>query len=535
MTKKICSVEDAISRIKDGATVAVGGTGPVLEADFVLDALEKRFLADGHPRDLTVISPMLPGDRPGKGGLNCFAHEGMISKIIGATFSMYRHPRLIELIRTGGCEGYTIGMGTMVQMLSAIAARKPGVFTTVGIGSFLDPRVEGGCMNAKSTTPPVRLERLDGKDYLYYKTLPIDVAIIRGTTADENGYLSLEEEPNTLGMLELAGAAKASGGIVIAQVKRVARANSLDPRLVRVPGPLVDAIVVHSHQTQLSAQMADPMNGWNPFLAGSLKAPLQDLPRLEGTMERAMMRRAALELRPGDVINTGAGVATQLPRIALEEGILDQVVFTNEHGIFGGLMATALGGSFVPALNADAIMDSAFQFNFYEGGGLDVTFLGIGQIDAEGNVNVSKFAREWNGPGGFNSITENTPRLVFCGSLTSGGLKVDVSAGRMRITEEGRFHKFVPKVEQITLNAKRAYANGQSVLYITERAVFKLGADGPELIEVAPGIDPDRDVRPVVGFPLRVSDLLHTMDERILGNAVLGLIDEFQGGGHDGH
>ena len=530
MKTKVYSVADAVARIKDGASVAVGGTGPAMEPDLILDALEKRFLAEGHPRDLTVIAPMSPGDRPGKGGLNCFAHEGMIAKLIGASFSMYRYPQLLELVRAGACEGYTLGMGTMVQLLTAIAARRPGLFTTVGIGSFLDPRVEGGCMNARSTKPPVRLETLDGKEYLYHPAFPIDVAIIRGTTADENGYLSFEEEPNSLGMLELAAAAKASGGMVIAQVKRLARANSLDPKLVRVPGPLVDVIVVHPRQTQVSAEMADPLNGWNPFLAGSLKAPLNNLPRLEGAAERAMMRRAVLELRPGDVVNLGAGVAAQLPRIALEEGILDRVVFTNEHGIFGGLMATALGGSFVPALNADAIMDSSFQFAFYEGGGLDITFLGVGQIDAEGNVNVSKFAREWNGPGGFNSIIEHTPRLVFCGSLTSGGLKLEVSGGRMRIAEEGRFRKWVPKVEQITLNAKRAYARGQSVLYITERAVFKLGTQGPELIEIAPGIDPERDVRPLVGFPLRVSESLRTMDARILGDAVLGIVSDFNAG-----
>jgi acyl CoA:acetate/3-ketoacid CoA transferase len=530
MIDKIQSAGDAVARINDGAAVAVGGTGPVLEADLVLDALERRFLADGHPRDLTVISPMLPGDRAGKGGLNAFAHEGMIARIIGASFSNYRHPRLIELIRAGACEGYTVGMGTLVQLLTAISARKPGIFTTVGIGSFLDSRVEGGCMNAKSTNPPARVERVDGKEYLYYRTFPIDVAIIRGTTADENGYMSFEEEPNTLGMLELAAAAKASGGIVIAQVKRVARAGSLDPRLVRVPGSLVDAIVIHPRQTQLSAEMADPLQGWNPFLAGSLKAPLARMPLLEGVAERAMLRRAALELRPGDVINLGAGVATQLPRIALEERILDDVVFTNEHGIFGGLMATALGGSFVPALNADAIMDSAFQFNFYEGGGLDITFLGVGQVDADGNVNVSKFAREWNGPGGFNSITENTPRIVFCGTLTSGGLKIEVADGRMRIEQEGRIRKFVPQVEQITLNAKRAFAQGQSVLYVTERAVFRLGAHGPELVEVAPGIDVERDVRPLVGFPLRVAESLRTMDARILGDRPLGLANEFKRG-----
>ncbi len=530
MTSKIASAADAVARIVDGATVVVGGTGPVLEADLVLDALEERFVTQGHPRNLTVVSPMLPGDRAGKGGLNAFAHEGMIATIIGASFSSYRHPKLIELVRADACEGYTVGMGTMVQLLSAIGARKPGIFTTVGIGSFLDPRVEGGCMNAKSTNPPVRVEQVDGKEYLFYRTFPIDVAIIRATTADENGYLSFEEEPNTLGMLELASAAKASGGIVIAQVKRVARAGSLDPRLVRVPGPLVDAIVVHPKQTQLSAEMADPLHGWNPSLAGAMKAPLDRLPRFAGVTERAILRRAALELRPGDVINLGAGVATHLPRIALEEGVLDDVVFTNEHGVFGGLMATALGGSFVPALNADAIMDSAFQFNFYEGGGLDVTFLGVGEIDADGNVNVSKFAREWNGPGGFNTITERTPRIVICGTLAAGGLKIEVADGRMRIAQEGRIRKFVPKVEQITLNAKRAFAQGQSVLYVTERAVFRLGEHGPELAEVAPGIEIERDVRPLVGFPLRISESMRAMDARILADAPLGLAAAFNRG-----
>jgi len=287
---------------------------------------------------------------------------------------------------------------------------------------------------------------------------------------------------------------------------------------------------VHPKQTQLSAEMADPLQGWNPSLAGAMKAPLDRLPRLAGVTERAILRRAALELRPGDVINLGSGVATQLPRIALEEGVLDQVVFTNEHGVFGGLMATALGGSFVPALNPDAIMDSAFQFNFYEGGGLDVAFLGVGEIDADGNVNVSKFAREWNGPGGFNTITERTLRIVICGTLAAGGLKIEVAEGRMRIAQEGRIRKFVPKVEQITLNAKRAFAQGQNVLYVTERAVFQLGEGGPELVEVAPGIDIERDIRPLIEFPLRISESVRVMDARILADAPLGLAAAFKRG-----
>jgi propionate CoA-transferase len=525
---KVVTVEQALSRIADGATIAVGGTGPVLEADLVLESLEKRFLEQGHPANLTVFSPMLPGDRPGAGGLNCFAHEGMLARIIGASFSAARHPRLLDMIRAGKAEGYILGMGTAVQLLTAIGSNKPGVFTQVGTGSFLDPRVEGGCMNERSIRPPVRVEKLDGKEYLFYPSLPINVAIIRGTTADENGYITMEEEPNTLGMLELALAAKASGGIVIAQVKRVARAHSLDPRQVKVPGPLVDMVVVNPRQTQVSAQMADPLQGWNPFLAGALKASFADLPAMQLDAQKLILRRAAMELRPNDVVNVGAGVATHLPRVALEEDILDKVVFTNEHGVFGGLMATATGGSFVPAYNADAVMDSAFQFNYYDGGGLDIAFLGIGQIDAQGNVNVSKFEREWNGPGGFNNITEVTKRIVLCGSLTAGGLKVEVAGGSVRIAQEGRFRKFVPQVQQVTLNGARAHGKGQSVIYITERAVFRLGAQGPELVEVAPGVDVERDIRPHVEFTLRVSPALKRMDERIYGECRMGLAEHFR-------
>jgi len=521
---KVVTAGKAAQGIADGATIAIGGTGPVLEPDLVLAAIERRFLEQGLPRDLSLFCPMLPGDRPGEGGLNCFAHEGMTAKVIGASFSAKRHPALLKLFREEKVEGYMLGMGTAIQLLTAIGARKPGVFTKAGLGSFLDPRLEGGCVNRRSTRPPVRVERLDGQEYLYYPALAIDVAIIRATTADENGYLSMEEEPNTLGMAELALAAKASGGMVIAQVKRLARAGSLDPRLVKVPGPLVDQIVVHPEQTQLSRQMADPAQGWNPFLAGALKTPYEQFPAMELDAQKLILRRAALELRAGDVVNLGAGVATHLPRIALEEGILDQVIFTNEHGVFGGLMATASGGSFVPAYNADAIMDSSFQFNYYDGGGLDITFLGIGQLDAAGNINVSKFGNEWNGSGGFNNIVERTPRLVFCGTFSSGGLRLDIDGEGVRVLQEGRFGKLVPAVEQITLNAARALDKGQAVTYITERAVFALTGAGLTLIEVAPGIDVDRDIRAHLGFELAVSDELARMDSRIYRTARMGLV-----------
>ncbi|MEZ5796627.1 MAG: CoA-transferase [Paracoccaceae bacterium] len=522
MIKRV-SAEDAVALIPDGATLGVIGTGPALEPDLLLQALERRYLETGAPRDLSLFLPMLPGDRPGTGGLNSFAHRGMVRSILGASFSRARHSDLLDLAEEGAFEGYITGMGIMIQLLGAIGGGKPGVVTTVGLETFIDPRRGGGAMNARSTTPPCEVVTLGGAEALFYPARPIHVALIRGTTADENGYVSFEEEPNTLGACEMAMACKASGGIVIAQVKRIARAGSLDPRLVRIPGPLVDHVVVNPAQTQLSPQMADPLHGWNPFYAGALKRPYDDVAPLKLTAEKALLRRAAMELREGDVINLGAGVATKLPIVALEEGVLDRVVFTNEHGIFGGLMGTAFGGSFVPAVNADAIMDSVFQFNFYDGGGLDVAFLGIGEVDAAGNLNVSRFGREVNGPGGFINITARTPRIVFCGSLTSGGLRSEIADGRLRIVTEGRHRKFVPAVEELTFNAAAALAKGQKVLYVTDRAVFRLQEGGPVLCEVAPGIDIDRDIRAQIGFELRLADDIRPMAAGLFGAAPIGL------------
>ena len=520
---EVMSAERAAGLIADGSTVTISGTGPVLEPDLVLHALERRFLEHGSPRKLNLFTPMMPGDRPGAGGLNTVAHEGMLARIVGASFSAHRHPRLLDLIRAEKCEGYTIGMGPAIQLLGAISARKPGVFTTVGIGSFLDPRSEGGRMNARSDRPPVDIREIDGNEYLYYRSFPIDVAIIRGTTADEEGYISFEEEPNTLGAVAMAAAARASGGTVIVQVKRLARAHTLDPRLVRIPGALVDAIVVHDRQTQVSPHMADPMLGWNAGFAGAIKTSLSAIAPMPPGPGRVIVARAAMELWPGAVVNLGAGMATQLPHLALEEGFLDDVVFTNEHEIFGGLMASAFANSFVPAVNPDAIMDSGFQFAFYESGGLDATFLGVGEVDQDGNVNVSKYGKEWNGPGGFNSIIERTPRIVFCGSFTAGGFRAELADGRLVLHQEGRVKKWVRNVEQVTFNAQRALRQGQSVTYVTERAVFRLSDKGPELTEIAPGVDLDRDIRGQMAFVPRVAEDVRPMESGLFGDGALGL------------
>jgi propionate CoA-transferase len=512
---RVVSAEEAVRLIPNGATLAIGGTGAVLEPDLVLAALERRFLATGEPRDLVNVNPMCPSDRPGVGGLNVLAHDGMLRRVIGGSFLAKRHPRLIQMILENQIEAYNLPMGTLVQWFTAVGAGKPGLVTRVGLGSYVDPRIEGGRLNARTTENLAEVMTIRGEEYLFYPTFPVHVAIIRGTTADEAGNISMEEEPNTLGVADMAMAARNSGGTVIAQVKRVAARGSLDPRLVRVPAPLVDAVVVHPHQSQLTPTTVDPSGGYNPGLVGDLRWPLDRIRSLPLDGRKVILRRAAQELRRGDVVNLGVGLPTKLPVVALEEEILDAVSFTNEHGIFGGLMGSAIGTTFVVALNPDAIMDSTFQFNYYDGGGLDITFLGVGQLDGAGNNNVSRFGADIPGCGGFHNITDRVPRIVFCTFFTTGGLDVAVADGILVIRREGKHPKFVERIDQLTFSAARAVAKGQKVLYLTERAVFRLTAEGLVLTEVAPGVDIERDIRRHMGCPLRVAPNVTSMDPRL--------------------
>ncbi|MDR1387741.1 MAG: hypothetical protein LBJ44_09190 [Propionibacteriaceae bacterium] len=510
---KVISAAQAAALIPDGAHLVVCGTGPVLEPDALLEALEERHLADGHPRNLTLTSTQMVGERPGQGGLNVFAHPGLLRRFIGSSLSVVRHPGLVEMFRQGQIEGYMMGMGTILQTLQAAGSKKPGVFTTVGLGTFLDPRCGGGRMNERSTETLAEVVQWRDQEYLFYPASQVDLALIRATAADQSGYLSLEEETNSLGVLDMALAAKANGGVVIAQVRRLVARGGLDARLVKVPGPLVDYVVVHPAQRQLTTAKPFPGygDGFNPVYVGAAPDPLLDLRPPAPGPSTIVLRRAALELADGDVVNLGAGLPTGLPVLAQLYGWSDAVTFTNEHGVFGGLMTSAVGGSFVPAINPGAVMDSSFQFAFYDAGLLDVTFLGAGEIDAQGNVNVSKFGRQWVGTGGFSDITDRTGRIVICGTMTAGGLATEVAGERLTITQEGRHRKFVPQVEEVTLSGRRAFQQGQRVTYVTERAVFQLDRSGVVLTEVAPGVDIDRDIRPAVGFELRLSDRLTTM------------------------
>jgi len=445
----------------------------------------------------------------------------MLRRIVSASFVPGRHPRLLKMITSGECEAYTASMGALVQLMTAAGSDKPGVFTRAGLGSFLDPRLGGGSMNARSSHPPCRVVEVDEREYIYYPAPKVDVAIIRGSIADEDGYISCEEESNILAVADIAMAAHASGGIVIAQVDRVVKRGTLDPQLVRIPAALIDVVVIAPRSEAPVSPGLAPLSGREPSMSGRERGVDDNVQLVTATASRMILRRAALELREGDVLNLGAGVPTHLPRVLYEAGVLKRVTVTNEHGVFGGLLGTAFGGTFVPSINPLAIMDSTFQFNFYDGGGLDTAFLGMGEVDPVGNVNVSRFGPVINGSGGFTNITEGASRVVFCGTLTAGGLQVEQDGDRLKITREGKHRKFVRTVEQVTFNGPRAIERGQQVLYVTERAVFDLTPDGLRLAEVAPGIDAERDVIASMGFTPIVAAPPRTFPATVLGRGAL--------------
>lgn len=506
--------EEAAARlVHSGDTVAVSGNGYLLLPDKVLQALEQRFLETGEPRDLTEFHPVVVG-RTGGMGLDRLSHKDMLRRIIGTSYSIWGMDRMNHLIDSGQVEAYVLPMGTAYHLLRAIASGQPGVLTDVGLRTFVDPRLEGGRMNAATPPGVVELMSFRDREYLFYPTFPINVAIIRGTTADEDGNISLEDEPVTLGTRLMAMAAKNTGGKVIAQVKRLTARGTIHPRIVEVPGCLVDAVVVDPEQAQR-------LGLEDPSLTGEVRAPLDSIEHMSPGIEKVLARRAALELRPGDVVNIGFGVSVGLPRVALEEGISEWVTFTTEHGPVGGYPIDP--DNFGSNINPVAIFDAPTIFDLYHGGGLDITFLSHAQVDAHGNVNVSRIGRIRPGCGGFHDITERTPRLVFCGSLTAKGLQVELGGGKLRIVAEGRIRKFVQRVEQVTLNGPFAWEKGQEVLYVTERAVFRLGSEGPILTEVAPGISVEEDIRPHVEFKLVVAERLHTMDPRIFTEGPMGL------------
>ena len=499
---KAVSAAQAAAMVPDAATVLVDGSGGgVNEPDLVLAALERRFLSEGHPARLTVVHPSGMGNGEG-GGIDRFAHDGMVTRAIGGHWSWC--PGMQKLATSGAIEAYCLPQGVMSHLFRAIAGGRPGVVTHVGLGTFVDPRIDGGRLNARSRDALVERVTLRGREYLFYPAFPIDVAIVRGSTADALGNVSMEAEGLYAETLSAAQAAKNSGGRVIAQVKRMVPAGSLDPRTVKVPGVLVDAVVVHPAQ-RLSCMTAD-----DPTLYGAARIEPGAVAPLSLDVRKVIARRAACELRAGDVANLGYGMPDGVATVLAEEGQADCVTFTLEQGHIAGIPAT--GADFGMARNQLAMIDAGYQFDWYDGGGLDVAILSFAEVDAQGNVNVSKFGGRIAGIGGFVNISQGAGRVVFVGTLKAGPQRIAFGDGGISVEQEAPTAKLVQAVEQISFGARFAHARGVPVRYVTERAVFALGAKGLTLTEVAPGLDVERDILGQMEFRPLIAPALRTMD-----------------------
>jgi propionate CoA-transferase len=504
MSKVITAVQ-AAELIKDGSTVLWTTAGLSGFAEEVAIAIEKRFLETSSPRNLTAAHDCGCGDLKTR-GMNHLAHAGLVKRLISGHTG--QAPRMGQLIAENKIEAYLLPQGVMAHLWRQIAGKKPGVITKVGLGTYIDPRLEGGKASAMTTEELVKVIELEGEEWLLYKTFPVHVAVIRGTTADEKGNLTMDKEGLLLEALPMAQAVKNSGGIVIAQVEYLAKANSLHPKAVKVPGVLVDYIVVAKPENHM--QTMGTM--YNPALSGDSKVPLASLPPLPFDARKIIARRAAMELKPNMVINLGIGVPDGIGSVAAEEGITEMMTLTTELGTYGGMPAN--GPDFATAYNAEAIIEHEAQFDFYDGGGLDIAFLGLAQTDPEGSLNVSKFGSKVVGAGGFINISQNSKKVVFCGTFTNGA-EVSFADGKVTILSEGKTKKFVNKVDQITFSGKYAQKTELPVLYVTERAVFTLAEGLLTLVEIAPGVDLERDILAAMEFKPRISPQLKEMPREI--------------------
>ena len=512
---KIISLEQAVSMIKDGDKIGIGGfIGSGHPQEFSV-GIEESFLKSGHPRDLTIMFSAGIGDGTDRLGLNKLGHEGLLKRIIGGHWGLI--PKLQRLVFENKVEGYNLPLGTISLLFREIAGHRPGVITKVGLKTFVDPRLEGGKMNERSKEDLVELMHIDGEEWLRYKSFPLNVALIRATYCDEDGNATMEKEAATLDSLSIAQAAKNSGGIVLLQVEKVVQNGTLDPRKVKIPGIYVDGIVVSRPENHWQTYEAP----YNPALSGEVKVPVDSIAPMPLYPRKVVCRRAAMELDPKAIINLGIGMPEGIANVANEEG-LPGLKLTVEAGGIGGVPMA--GTAFGTCTNPDAIIDQPYQFDFYDGGGLDQAFLGLAECDKDGNINVSRFGPKIAGCGGFINITQTAPVVVYCGTFTASGLKESFADGKLTIVQEGKIKKFKENVEQITFSAQYAHEVGQKVMYVTERAVFELLEGKLTLTEIAPGVDLQKDILDQMEFMPAISENLKEMDARLFREEKMGLV-----------
>ncbi|RWI88930.1 CoA-transferase [Mesorhizobium sp.] len=516
---KMYTADEVAAAIGDGVTIAVPGTASIMVVDALLEAVERRFLEAGHPAGVTAYVPCNAGLGPGT-GVDRFAHPGLLRRYIASAFPVHGKSRLADMILKAEVEAYNFPMGVLYSLLRDIASGRPGMLTSVGLGTYVDPRDQGGKMNVRTREDLVELMAVGEQEYLFYRTHPIDVALLKATTADDAGNLSFESEPLSLGALPLALAAKGSGGKVFVQVERLVEHGAIHPRAVVVPGHLVDGIVLVPDAPQSAEARHDPT------ITGETRATIsRDALELGST--RTIIGRAASSLRRGWLVNLGVGLPSNLPVLLRETGLEHDIAITTEHGGINGMPKPL--PTFGAHVNPEAIMDPPSVFDMYDGGILDATLLGMAQADGAGDVNVSMFDGRLMGCGGFIDITARTRNIFFCGTLTAGGLKTAVRDGTLFIEREGSVRKLVRKVEHRTFNGGNALRKGQTVRLITERGSFLLTQRGWLLVEIAAGIDPRRDIAPFMDFELRMSERLAVYDPELMMAAGTAFTDWLSG------